>query len=570
MATSDEDLMLRSVALRNANSIFRARQAAEEELRQNVKALQLKNHQLAQIIDSLRATLDATSDGILVTDLNGDVSNFNAPFASMWGVRNEAVLSLDDIVQTKIVDPQSFLRRTQEINSWSPADSLDIIALRDQRTILRESRRLVIDGQTVGRVWSFRDISAARQADAGLTDPQQGMLMLAAERAARTEAERVNMLKDEFLVTLSHELRTPLSAILGWSQVLQMGSTSQQDLAEGLEAISRNARAQTQLIEDLLDINRIVSGKVRLDVQHVELAKVIEAAVSSVQPVLDAKSIRLLTIVDPLAGPVSGDPHRLQQIVSNLLSNAVKFTPDQGRIEVLVQRVCSHIEITVNDSGQGIAEEQLPHVFERFRQTDASTTRRHGGLGLGLSIVKQLVGLHGGDVTVRSDGLGRGTTFVVVLPLAAVRDAAIGEHPASTYLRDPNHAPVELEGIQILVVDDDRDARDLIKRVLMQFNASVITAANANDGLRLLQETRPDLLVSDIGMPEKDGYQFIREVRLLPAAQGGKTPAIALTAFTRSEDRTRAMISGYQIHMAKPIEPHELVATVASLARRDV
>jgi PAS domain S-box-containing protein len=388
-----------------------------------------------------------------------------------------------------------------------------------------------------------------------------------AERAARAEAERTNVMKDEFLATLSHELRTPLNAILGWSQVLGM-SERPEDLREGLAAIERNARAQTQLIEDLLDMNRIISGKIRLDVQWVELAPLVESAVESVRPTADAKQIRLRTILDPLAGPVTGDPTRLQQVVWNLLTNAIKFTPKGGKVDVMLERVNSHLEITVHDSGIGIKSEFLPIVFERFRQADSSTTRAYGGLGLGLSIVKNLVELHGGVVRVKSPGEGLGATFTVSLPLAPLRSGEMREHPTASKAGTIDCEELHLAGVKILVIDDEPDARALIRRVLEQCQAEVVTAANAAEGIEQLKTHRPDLLISDIGMPHKDGYQFLREVRKLHPRDGGRTPAIALTAFARSEDRTRAMLAGYQVHIAKPLEAQELLATVGSLTGR--
>ena len=397
---------------------------------------------------------------------------------------------------------------------------------------------------------------------------QERERLLESEREARTEAERVSHMKDEFLATLSHELRTPLNAILGWSQVLLSKKASEEDSQRGLEAIARNARAQTQLIEDLLDMSRIVSGKVRLDVQRVDLAVAVDAAVDSVRPSVAAKGISLRTVVDPRAGPVSGDPNRLQQIVWNLLSNAVKFTPKGGKVDVIIERINSHIEITVRDSGVGIDPQFLPHVFDRFRQADSSTTRVHSGLGLGLSIVKQLVELHGGTVRATSAGEGTGATFVVALPLAPVRVDERRVHPTAMTLAGFDSEDIPLEGVSILVIDDEADARELIKHVLVQCRADVFTASTADDGLRLLAARGADVVISDIGMPVKDGYQFIRELRALPASQGGTVPAVALTAFARSEDRTRAMVAGYQVHISKPIEPQELVATIASLAGR--
>ena len=395
--------------------------------------------------------------------------------------------------------------------------------------------------------------------------------LLESERSARKEAERAGRMKDEFLATLSHELRTPLNAILGWSQLLRRGGSSPDDLRQGLDIIERNARVQTQLIEDLLDMSRIISGKIRLEIQPVEPAAFIEAAVETVRPGAEAKGIRLHKMLDPAAGPISGDPNRLQQIVWNLLANAIKFTPRGGRVQALLERVDSHIEISVTDTGQGIPAEFLSHVFERFRQADSSMTRQHGGLGLGLAIVKHLTELHGGSVHVRSPGEGQGATFTVALPLAPVHreDASHGQaHPRTSTAPAIDCDQTSLEGLKVLVVDDESDTRDLLRRVLEECKAEVITADSAAEGLRLLRTLTPDVLVSDIGMPEVDGYEFLRRVRALGLNQNRKLPAIALTAFARSEDRTRALLAGYLVHVAKPVQPTELIATVASVAGR--
>ncbi|HEX3355484.1 MAG TPA: PAS domain S-box protein [Tepidisphaeraceae bacterium] len=392
--------------------------------------------------------------------------------------------------------------------------------------------------------------------------------LLNAERAARSEAERVSRMKDEFLATLSHELRTPLNAILGWSQLLRHDFSDTKMLGEGIAVIERNARAQTQLIEDLLDMSRIVSGRIRLDVQRVDLAVVVDSAIESIKPSADAKEIQIRRLLDPLACSVAGDPNRLQQVVWNLLSNAVKFTPKGGKIEILLERVNSHVELTVTDTGQGITPDFLPYVFDRFRQADSSTSRKHGGLGLGLAIVKQLVELHGGIVRVKSAGQGQGSSFSIALPVVVIKhDEQKREHPSSsTFAQAFDYDAISLKGVKVLVVDDEEDARELIRRLLTAHHAIVHTAHSAPDGLEKLKSELPGVLISDIGMPSMDGYQFIREVRNLPPDQGGKTPAVALTAFARSEDRTRAMMAGYQIHISKPVEPHELIATVASLA----
>jgi PAS domain S-box-containing protein len=425
------------------------------------------------------------------------------------------------------------------------------------------------DGTITGWFGTTTDIQDRKQAE------EERARLLESERAARSEAERASRMKDEFVATLSHELRTPLTAILGWAQMLRRRgvSTDHPQVMQGLEIIERNARVQTQLIEDLLDMSRIISGKVRLDVQRVDLPDVIDAAVATIEPAASAKEIRLQKVVDPRVGSVHGDPGRLQQVVWNLLSNAVKFTPKGGRVQVALQRINSHIEINVSDTGEGIKPEFLPHLFERFRQADASTTRRYGGLGLGLAIVKQLVELHGGDVRAHSAGEGRGATFTVQLPLAIMRPIDENEerlHPrALTPLTEqiPGVGPTSLEGVRVLVVEDEPDARDLICRLLEHRDALVLCTSSADEALDAVEDFHPDVLVSDIGMPVKDGYELIRELRSRGAEHGGTTPAIALTAFARTEDRTRALLAGYQMHVAKPVEPAELVASVASMAR---
>ncbi|HVT89055.1 MAG TPA: ATP-binding protein, partial [Tepidisphaeraceae bacterium] len=391
--------------------------------------------------------------------------------------------------------------------------------------------------------------------------------LLSAERAARAQVEHISRMKDEFLATLSHELRTPLTAILGWSQIIKNAKQDPVMLSEGVGVIERNARAQAKLIDDLLDMSRIISGKIRLDVQRVDLAGVVNAAIESALPSAQAKGVHLRKVLDPLTGPIAGDPNRLQQIIWNLLSNAVKFTSRDGKVDVLLERVNSHVQITVSDTGQGISPEFLPHVFDRFRQADSSTTREFGGLGLGLAIVKQLVELHGGNINVASGGKGLGATFTVTLPLAAMRHGdEPREHPTSSNIGvSAGLEGISLKGVKVMVVDDEHDARQLIQRLLVEREADVLVAESASRALEILQDESPDVLLSDIGMPQMDGYEFIRKVRSLPFEKGGRTPAVALTAFARSEDRTRAMMAGYQVHLAKPVEPQELVATVASI-----
>ncbi len=401
---------------------------------------------------------------------------------------------------------------------------------------------------------------------------EERKVLLENEREARAEAERSSQMKDEFLATLSHELRTPLSAILGWSQVLRRGSRDGADLQRGLQTIERNARAQAQLIEDLLDMSRITSGKVLLEMGAIAPASFIDAAIETVRPAAEAKQI---TLEKHYGGPgaagllVAGDTGRLQQVVWNLLSNAIKFTPRDGTVTVEVAQHEQSVAITVRDNGAGIRPEFITHVFERFRQEDASMTRRHGGLGLGLSIVKHLVEQHGGTVRAESPGEGLGASFTIELPLAkapansARRRADAAEPPASA--ENGEIAVHDLAGITVLVVDDDRDSRELIARILTDCHARVRVAASAREGFAALQANRPDILISDVGMPEVDGFEFIGLVRRLPADAGGQVPAIALTAFARTEDRLKALEAGFSAHISKPVEPSELIATVASV-----
>ena len=389
---------------------------------------------------------------------------------------------------------------------------------------------------------------------------------------AKREAEEATRAKDEFLAVVSHELRTPLTAILGWARMLKTGGLDERMAARARDSIERNAESQNQLIGDLLDFSRIISGKIRLDVGRVEPASVIEAALDVVRPAADAKEIRLQAILDPKAGPVSGDPERLQQVMWNLLSNAVKFTPKGGRVQVRLARVNSSVEITVSDTGQGISAEFLPYVFERFRQADTTTTRRQSGLGLGMAITRHLVELHGGTVRAESPGEGLGATFVVTLPVMIVHNVephagATEERPSTEEARLQVEV-ARLDGVHVLVVDDDGDARELLAAVLTQSGASVTTAAGVAEALGKLRAAKPDLLVSDIEMANEDGYSLIRKVRALEAGGGRRVPAIALTAHARPSDRLRALSEGFQLHIPKPVEPAELVLAIANLTHK--
>jgi PAS domain S-box-containing protein len=420
------------------------------------------------------------------------------------------------------------------------------------------------------RRYNARDVALAEAVANRAAVAIDNARLLAAERRARGEAEAANRAKDEFLAVLSHELRTPLNAVYGWARMLRAGQVPAEATERGLEAIVRNANAQVQLIDDLLDISRVITGKMRLDVRSVDLRTVIEAALDSVRPAAVAKDIRVQTVLDPRAGPITGDPDRLQQVVWNLLMNAVKFTPRGGRVQVHLQRVNSHVEIVVSDTGLGMSADVLPFIFDRFRQGDSSSTRVHTGLGLGLALVKHLVELHGGDVTAQSPGQGKGATFIVTLPLT-IAEISAGpaprEHPTAASLELPTLV-TRLDGVRVLVVDDDRDALDLASAILSQAGAVVKTCSSASEALQAFPQWRPDVLVSDIEMPGEDGYALIRKIRALESERTGKTPAVALTAYGRVQDRMLALTAGFNMHVPKPVDPGELTTIIASLAAR--
>ena len=390
------------------------------------------------------------------------------------------------------------------------------------------------------------------------------------EKEARREAEEANRVKDEFLSTLSHELRTPLTAIMGWSNMLLHGDVDPSKHQQAIETIARNANSQCQLIDDLLEVSRIITGKLRLDFVACELQPIIEAACDSIRPAAEAKGVRMHLLLKPDVGEVLGDRERLQQIVWNLVSNAVKFTPGGGEVNVGLEKIDSHIEITVADSGAGIHPDFLPHVFDRFRQADGSTTRAHGGLGLGLAIVRHLVELHGGIATADSGGVGQGANFAVRFPLMVAVEAQARVDPQTPVPAHISHkkSPASLTGLRVLIVDDELDARELVVAMLGRSGAIMKAAASASEAMGLVESWKPDVLIADIGMPVEDGYGLIKRLRALPKEQGGQTPALALTAYARTEDRVRALSAGYQVHLSKPVDRAELAAVVARLAER--
>ena len=520
----------------------------------------------------LAAVVESSDDAIITKTLDGKITSWNASAARLLGHTAAEIIGQPITV---LIPPDrqeeerhiiASLRAGKRIEHYETVRvakdgrlievALTISPLRDQT------------GEIVGASKILRDVTERKRIEREL----QGLLaernqILASERAARSEAERLSASKDEFLALLSHELRTPLNAILGWTQILRNGSVASANFDKGLGVIERNVRAQTQLVDDLLDMSRIISGQMRLDVQPVMPFAFVQGAIESARPAADARGVLLEAILDPVAGPVSGDANRLQQVVWNLISNAIKFTPRGGHVQVTFERVNSNIEICVADSGIGIRPDFLPHIFERFRQADATSTREHGGLGLGLSIVKHIVELHGGTVEASSDGEGQGATFRVRLPLAVSRSNPDRphEHPRSSQRPAVPFVNADLSNLVVLVVDDDPDSRDLLHRLLSDCGATVTAAASAAEALAATNIQRPDLLISDIGMPEVDGYQLLRSLR---ASSDVRFPAIALTAFARSEDRTRALLAGFVAHVSKPVEPAELIATVAAVSGR--
>ena len=463
-----------------------------------------------------------------------------------------------------------YLTNKLDAEEFSEADERLAVTLATQVSASYENARLYTEAQRHAAELQ-QEVAERKQAE------EERARLLIREQAARAEAERANRTKDEFLATLSHELRTPLTAILGWTHLIRGGNLDDSMLGRALETIERNAKSQSQLIDDLLDVSRIITGKLALDFHPVELSAIIEATIDTVRPMAEAKSIRVEPQLKTSHCLVSGDPARLQQVIWNLFSNAVKFTPEGGHVEVGLMCDERHVELEVTDTGQGISQEFLPYIFDRFRQADGTTTRKHGGLGLGLAIVRHLVELHGGTIRAESDGDGQGATFTLSLPLAQTAGATNGSGAPMVETADAVEAEeprslarsTMLKGLRILIVDDEEDTRELVQEVLGRQGAEVRTSSSVAEALRTLAGWQADLLVSDIGMPREDGYELIRRVRKLDALHQGQIPAVALTAYAGAEDSKRALAAGFQMHLAKPVDPQALIEMLARIAGRE-
>jgi len=551
----------------------------------STKVLQLKNSDLNVLNDDESPARDETQSRLRISELR---------YRRLFEAARDGILILN-AVTLKITDANPFMT---ELLGYSHAEFLgkelwEIGLFRDkeasqeafkelQRTHylryedlpLQATNGKLRDVEFVSNVYeedshqviqcNIRDITDRKRAE------EERTLLLAAAQSARAEADSANDVKDEFLATLSHELRTPLTSILGWSHLLTDGKLDKQQTARAIETIGRNARAQGRLIDELLDISRIMTGKLGLYLHEVKLAPLIQAVVDDVRPAADVRNINLKAALDSNMEPILGDPDRLQQIVWNLLTNAIKFTPKGGDVQVRLERNDSHVLITVSDTGQGIATELLPHVFERFRQADSSNRRSNGGLGLGLSIVRQLVELHRGTVTAESSGENAGTTFSVVLPLPSFHEGfTAAEKTEPTNERNSPTTPLHsLSGVRILVVDDEPDTRELVAVVLATCGAEVVLVGSATEALDEMERQRFDLLISDIGMPEMNGYDLVGRIRQLSEENGGRTPAVALTAYAGADNRKRALAAGYEMHIPKPFVAADLISAAISLTER--
>jgi len=528
-----------------------------------------EQRKLYEAREQLAAIVEYSGEAIATKNLDGIIQTWNASAEKLFGY------SADEIIgkPVTILIPADRLSEEEQILSrlrrGLPAERLETIRLKRDGTPISVSVTVSPikdpEGEVIGASKLIQDISTRQRVE------QERQQLLAREQSLRAQAEAAGRMRDEFLATVSHELRTPLNAILGWATMLNKDHLDPAIARRGIESIERNAKAQAQLIEDLLDVSRIISGKVRLDVEPIMVTPIINSALDAVRPAAEAKSIRLNVKIDPAAEHLRGDPTRLQQVIWNLLSNSIKFTSAGGEVTVSVKRTASMAEISVHDTGEGINPEFLPYVFDRFQQADSSVTRKHGGLGLGLAITRHLVEMHGGTIEAHSDGKGHGATFSVRLPIPAV-------YPEPSEVRERGNLDIQslrtrstqfpsLQGTNILAIDDSSDTRELLSAVLEGCGASVTTAASVREALDLFARWKADIVICDIGLPDEDGYAFIRAIRKLAPEKGGNTPAIALTGYVRVEDRLRALKAGYQMFVPKPIEAGELCILVANLTR---
>ena len=502
-------------------------------------------------------------DLLCIVRLDGQFQRVNPAFETLLGFSEEELLATSLF---ELIHPDDRTKSKEAYEKLSLGEPITFM----------ENRLICKDGSYKWFAWSYFPVPEDDLAFGVGRDMTQVKQMHDVLRLRAEELEESNRVKDEFLATLSHELRTPLTSILGWSRLLRSKQLSETDRERAIQIIQRNAESQSKLIEDLLEVSRIITGKLKIEFKPVTFADIVDTIINSLRPAADAKHLQLETAIDPAAGPILGDPARLQQIITNLLSNAIKFTPERGRIEIRLQRIDSHARLQIQDTGVGIPAKDLPHIFERFRQADSSNIRAHGGLGLGLAIVDYLVRQHGGAVYVESEGAGKGATFIVEFPLTSseVVSSDLGRvdlfsDEARLMLENPEtFTEQKLDGLRILVVEDDADTRELLKTILERCGATVRAVESSKAALAEMTRGIPDVLISDIGMPGESGYDLIKKIRSLDPDLGGRVPAVALTAYAGAADRRRALLAGFQTHLAKPVEPDELLAVVASLSNQ--
>lgn len=542
-----------------------SRRKAEEKLREQ--------HEL------LKVTLKSIGDAVIATDADGKISFINPTAEQLTGWLSEdaCLKPIDEVF--RIVNEEThetvespFSAVMRKGATVGLANHTVLLSKTGAEIPIEDSGAPIKDtsGKIIGVIIVFHDVTERRRIE------KEREQLLKREQAARSEAEAAGLLKDEFLATVSHELRTPLNAILGWSAMLRKEKMEETNVRNALGIIERNARAQAEIVGDILDVSRIITGKLRLQTHPLNLAPVVRTAVENISPAALAKTITIKLSLDEDAGQIVGDADRIQQIIWNLLSNAIKFTSSGGTIEIGLRRADTNVELQVRDNGIGIENHFLPFIFERFRQFDSSTTRKHSGLGLGLSIVRHLVELHGGTVSAESNGDLPGATFTVLLPLANETEQKI-LHSASdstdkieesAFSSNGGNTVSGLDNLRLLVVDDDADTLEIIKFILENAGAETKIAASAAEAFDIFQNWKPDVLISDLGMPDEDGYSLLRRIRALRAAEGGTIPAAALSAYTRNEDRDKALDAGFQTHIAKPVDPEQFVSLIAELAER--